>query len=425
MLAACARALGDLGVDVSDVERIEQIAALEELKSATAAAQARLAVAFDRSQRQAQRDAGVPERKVGLGIAAQVALARRDSPFRGARHLGLAHALVEEMPHTLAALETGQISEWRATLLVRETACVSRHDRGLVDAELGTRPGGLGALGDQSAAAEARRIAYRLDPHAVTDRARRAVSDRRVTIRPAPDTMTLVTGLLPAAQGVAVHVALAKHADSLRARGDQRSRGQIMADTFVERVTGQTTADEVPLEVNVVMTQGTLLGDEQTPAQLEGYGPLPAPLVRDWVRETDAQVWLRRLFAAPVNGQLVGMDSAHRRFTGQLRRFVVLRDQRCRTPWCDAPIRHVDHVRPVAVDGATTGANGQGLCEACNHAKEAAGWRARVTSSGAVETMTPTGRRYRSHPPPPPGRVAPLRPMTRTEISLQNMILAC
>ena len=109
VLAACARALGDLDVDVSDVARIEQIAALEELKSATAAAQARLAVAFDRSQRQAQRDEGVPERKVGLGIAAQVALARRDSPFRGARHLGLAHALVEEMPHTLAALETGQI----------------------------------------------------------------------------------------------------------------------------------------------------------------------------------------------------------------------------------------------------------------------------------------------------------------------------
>ena len=199
---------------------------------------------------------------------------------------------------------------------------MSRHDRGLVDAELGTRPGGLGALGDQSAAAEARRIAYRLDPHAVTDRARRAVSDRRVTIRPAPDTMTLVTGLLPAAQGVAVHVALAKHADSLRARGDQRSRGQIMADTFVERVTGQTTADEVPLEVNVVMTQGALLGDEQAPAQLKATVHSHSP--RPGLGSRDRRPGLAPpAFAAPVTGQLVGMDSAHRRFTGQLRRFVV------------------------------------------------------------------------------------------------------
>jgi len=58
-------------------------------------------------------------------------------------------------------------------------------------------------MGDQTLVAEARRIGYRLDPHAVTDRARRAESDRRVTIRPAPDTMTCLGGLLPARQGVA------------------------------------------------------------------------------------------------------------------------------------------------------------------------------------------------------------------------------
>lgn len=83
---------------------MDQLQALEGLKAATAA-QARVTVAFDRSQRADQEGAGVPARRLGAGVAAQVALARRDSPVKGARHLGLAHALVEEMPHTLRALE--------------------------------------------------------------------------------------------------------------------------------------------------------------------------------------------------------------------------------------------------------------------------------------------------------------------------------
>src|SRR5512141_2660168 len=90
---------------VTDAERVDQLRALEELKSAAAAAQARVTVAFDRSQRALQQAAGVLAGKVGAGVAAQVALARRDSPVKGARHLGLAHALVDEMPHTLSALE--------------------------------------------------------------------------------------------------------------------------------------------------------------------------------------------------------------------------------------------------------------------------------------------------------------------------------
>ena len=65
---------------------------------------------------------------------------------------------------------------------------------------------------------------------------RKAESDRTVTIRPAPDTMTYVTALLPVAKGVGVYAALKRAADTTF---DDRSRGQVMADTFFERVTGQ------------------------------------------------------------------------------------------------------------------------------------------------------------------------------------------
>ena len=142
LLAGWLDDLSRVDEDVPDAERIDRIRRLEELKSAAAAAQARITVAFDRSQRAEQEAAGVAARKLGSGVAAQVALARRDSPAKGGQHLGLARALVHEMPQTLAALQRGEISEWRATLLVRETACLSRADRSTVDAELGTRPGG-------------------------------------------------------------------------------------------------------------------------------------------------------------------------------------------------------------------------------------------------------------------------------------------
>ena len=57
-----------------------------------------------------------------------------------------------------------------------------------------------------------------------------------------------------------------------------------MADTAVERLTGQATADGVPVEVHLVMTDRTLLGGDPEPAELDGYGPLPAPLARAWLR---------------------------------------------------------------------------------------------------------------------------------------------
>ena len=85
----------------------------------------------------------------------------------------------------------------------------------MVDAELAEMPGGLAGLGDRGTEAAARRIAYRLDPAGFTARAARAAVERRVSLRPAPDTMTFLTGLLPVAQGVAVHAALARAADTL------------------------------------------------------------------------------------------------------------------------------------------------------------------------------------------------------------------
>jgi hypothetical protein len=386
---------------------IDEIARLERVKSAAAADQARATVALDTLRRADEAAAGVPKAKQGRGVASEVALARRDSPVRGGRHLGFAKALVCEMPHTMAALECGALSEWRATLIVRESACLDVEDRRRLDAELCGDVSNLDGMGDARITAAAKEIAYRLDAQAIVDRVAKAEADRSVSIRPAPDAMTYVTALLPVAQGVGVYAALKRSADTTF---DDRSRGQVMADTLVERVTGRPSDVAEPVAVNLVLSDETLLAGDNWPAVVEGYGPIPAAVARRLVdgavADDRSRCTLRRLYRHPTSGALVAMESRSRRFPKGLANFIGIRDQTCRTPYCDAPIRHRDHAQPHNRGGPTSGLNGLGECERCNYAKESPGWQVSTHQENdvhAAEFVTPTGKSYRSTAPPLPG----------------------
>ena len=415
--------------DPGDAESdlIAGIAELERLKAAAAARQARLTVALDTARRAAEAAEGVPAARRGRGVSAEVALARRDSPVRGGRHLGFAKALVAEMPHTLAALEAGALSEWRATIVVRESACLDVEDRRRLDAELCADTKGLDGLGDAALTAAAKSIAYRLDPHAVVDRAALAHEERTVTIRPAPDTMTYLTALLPVAQGVSVYAALKREADLCC---DGRGRGQVMADTLVERVTGRSAAQPVPVAVNLVISDQALLGVEQGVASVAGYGSVPSALAQNLiaaaVSDPAALATLRRLYASPASGALVAMESRARVFPKGLAQFIGLRDQRCRTPYCDAPVRHRDHAVPHRRGGATSALNGLGLCERCNYTKEVPGWTVStaVTENGShtARFTTPTGDHHHSTAPPMCG--TPPMGMSDVEVWLNNRLAA-
>ena len=123
------------------------------------------------------------------------------------------------MPYTRDAFRAGRITEWRATLLARETACLSRADRAEVDRRVAGDLDALEAMGDGEIVARAREVAYELDPVSFVERRRRAEADRRVTLRPAPDVMTQLSALLPVKDGVAVWAVLSREADRARGRG--------------------------------------------------------------------------------------------------------------------------------------------------------------------------------------------------------------
>ncbi|UFU05672.1 HNH endonuclease [Ruania halotolerans] len=436
---------------LTNAERVDLLRELEDLVGSAAAVQARLAADLDVAVRAERAVAGVPAERRGAGVAAQVALARRVSPARGSQYLGMGKALARELPHTMAALAAGELSEWRAMLLVRESTCLTLEDRGAFDAQLCADPARFTGWGDKRFIAEARALTARLDQAALVRRAAKAEADRRVTIRPAPDTMAQVTSLLPVAQGVAVYAALSRRADELRAQGDARARGQIMADTLVERVTGLSCAEGVPVHVNVVMTDRALLDGADDPADVNDYGVVPSRWARNLIvraeqlqgkqqQERACQhngaregpdaagglgVWVRRLFTQPRSGELVAMQSRARRAPAGLAAFIRARDRTCRTPWCDASIRHTDHIVDYADGGPTEAEYLQGLCEACNYAKLAPGWSARPVERRdsslvhTVVTRTPTGHTYASRAPVPPGPLerpeSPLAPCTEAD----------
>ena len=529
---------------------------LEQIKSACAAGQAQLSASLlNRRLRQDRADAAnrpavgrrVDPDQVRRGVAAEIGLARHESPARARRMLGLAQALTGDMPATLAALADGATSEYRAQLVAQEFGCLSADDRKIADREIGPKLAGLGDLRSRCAAAG---IAARLDPEAVLAKIRGAVADRRVSIRPAPDTMVRLSALLPLVGGIAVYKSLCEHADSGRASGDERSRNQIMADELVARLTNpaagaangmtpptnpaaavangttpptnpaagaangttpptnpaagaangmtpptnppagaandppagaadptapgpSTAAADQPgsaapsraangdadtpeparvepavvpgpvdpaghasgptapsgcddygaphgpggvIDLQLVMTDRALLDGDDAPALVTGYGPVPAVLARHLIATstdrsdrpdaTAAKAFLRRLFTDPDTGQLVAMDSKAREFPAGARRFLIARDQICRTPWCGAPIRHIDHIDPAARGGPTTIGNGQGLCVNCNYSKQSPGWSAQADPDGQITVTTPTGHTTSSSPSGPPRSAA-------------------
>jgi hypothetical protein len=420
-----------------DAARIDAVALLERIQAAAAATQAAVSVGFGRSQvgtqqRQVVRD---PE-AVGRGIADQLALACHVSPSEGSRRFTIARALHTDLPATARLLRDGRISFYVAGLVVSETRHLDPERRRRVDAQIAA---GLVGCAPRQAAALARKLAYAADPEGFVARGRTARTDRRVSVRPAPDTMSLLTGYLPVEQGVACWAALRAHTDSLKSAGDERTRNRIMADTLIERLTGQARATDVQAEVAIVIPVEALTdpggpgpgvpdpdcgaGRSPTPgskgmagpadrsaavAEVLGYGPIPAPLAKEILATSNGRRWWRRLFTAP-HGGIVGGDSKRRLFDGTLTTLIGYRDGgRCREPFCDAPARHTDHIVAFRDGGPTTFTNGRAVCVRSNQVREMPGWQTRLVHDGTgrhphtVATTTPTGHTYTSRAGPAP-----------------------
>ncbi|MHA6785160.1 DUF222 domain-containing protein [Pseudonocardia saturnea] len=382
----------------SEAALIERITRLEERKAAIAAEQADAILEFSRAHAMSQTSGSVEPEALERSIAAQVGLACRVSPTEGRRRVRIARDLHNGHTRVRDVFATGALSEYKTATIVAATAHLSPAERAEVDARLAELR--VETLGVRRIHDLARTLAAEVAPEKFTARCRAARSGRRVTVRPSADGMANLTAHLPVEQAVACYAALAAAVNQVAVQPEPvtRGRGQIMADTLVERLTGQALASDVAVEIQIVVPVEALVDPgSPLPAQVPGHGPVPV----DLLTTGEGQKTWRRLVTR--EGIVIGGDSRRRLFTGRLAALIRARNGgRCREPYCDAPIRHIDHIRRWTDGGRTEYENGRGLCAFHNHVRETRGWTARTTRRG-IETTTPTGHVYTSETGTPAG----------------------
>ena len=185
--------------------------------------------------------------------------------------------LVERLPATLDALETGRIT-WEHARVMTDLVARLGND---VRAEAERR---LLATADGKTRAQlrvaARRLVQRLDAAAVARRVVDAIRDRRVTVYPGDDGMATLSAVLPQPVARAVQDALRRYADAAAVEGDERTREQRMVDCLVDLVLrpGEHGLAPVQAQLTVVASVETLLGGDE-PGEVDG-DLVPAETVR-------------------------------------------------------------------------------------------------------------------------------------------------
>lgn len=404
-LAPGARPTGELArMDARSLPagaRIDLLAALQEQKNWIEAVQAQVLAEIDAADTTTLQ---LSQEAVSLVLKVPV-------PTAQAR-LRTGRTLVRELPRTLRLLTTGAIS--------------ARHAEVITEAAWKLEPSLVGALEDaviERAADQTvsqlrqavRRAVISLDPATEQQRHQKALADRTVGFQPVDDGMVQLPVLLGAAEGQAVYTRLTAAAKLLPAH-DVRTMDQKRADLLVDAVLSGLPHDALPElqgrrpSIQVVVSADTLLGLDDEPADLAGYGPITAETARRLA--ADASGTWRRLLTDPDTGQLLDISAGSYRPSQRLRDFVAARDGVCSFPTCNQPGYRCEyeHITPYGRGGQTWRCNGALACKRHNLCKINTGWGYSYNPDGSFTWTDDTGHRYRGHPPTRWGRARPTAP---------------
>ncbi len=277
------------------------------------------------------------------------------------------------------------------------------------------------------------RALLEVEPLDAADRLTRAVAGRHVCHpKRLPDGMAGIWAVLPADRAVRIDTVLEATARTARALGDPRTLDQLRADTFVELATGQVLPvgtgvapdDDLPpaggsgigtaprvvpvrlprVHIDVTVALSTLIGLDEKPADLAGFGPISADQARALAA---GGVW-RRLVTDPLTGAVLDVGRARYRPPRALAEHVLARDAVCSAPGCSVPasqcdLDHTDEYHGHAANGArapgATAADNLGpLSDRCHRIKTDGGFTLTQPEPGVFEWRTPAGLAYRVVP---------------------------
>lgn len=363
-----------------------------------------------------------------------IALALRLSGTLAQQRIDVARVITQHLPATATALATGEISLGHANAIAKESAEIIRS----------------GATPDQIAEVERVALTHAEfhTPTQVVSKMKAAIAKlapvefeeavavaherRSVDCYPQANGMAQIVALLPAADAQIVMLAIDKlarlnkeHAieeENLRQRQKARftsgaktlNKSELidreaiaiaaridafradaltqLANNYLNSTMNEGLAHGRPVTLNLTMDLPTLLGLAENPANLKGYGPIPASVAR----ELAADAKWRKFVTDPVTGELLDVGRRSYEPPQALKDFLTSRDQICRFPHCRQPARvsDIDHAQPWEDGGETSRVNMGMLCRRHHRMKTHGGWKLESFPDGSCEWESPSGKRY-------------------------------
>ena len=272
----------------------------------------------------------------------------------------------------------------------------------------------------------------KLAPEEFEAQAAHARENRRVESYPQQHGMSTLVAILPAADAQTVMLAIdklarinmrywreARAADGNLMNVNQNGVGnssvngnpngydpeanlrleQLRADALVQLSSSYlaTSKDEAlnhrrPVTVNLTLDFDTLMGLNENPGILAGYGAIPASVARELAADGK---W-RRFITDPVSGNLLDYGRETYQPPQVLIDFLMARDRVCRFPGCRQPARisDIDHAQPWDEGGFTSAENMGLLCRRHHRMKTVGGWDLESHSDGSCRWKSPDGKIY-------------------------------
>ena len=317
-------------------------------------------------------------------------------------HFGLAYQLVERLPSVLEALRRGLIDLARARVICQNTFHLdpeaARRVAGKVLAE-------AAELTTGQIAARLRTLCIQVDPADAQRRYHHGLADRRVVAEPNSDgTADLIGCNLPADRATAILNEINRLARAARFDGDQRTIDQRRADVYLDLLEGRQIGGAAVARgtVDIRIDLTTLIGLDNSPAEIQGWGPVIADIARQAIERQPGGEW-RIAVTDPDTGEVLWNGITRRRPSTKQRRYVETRHPTCVFPGCRMPARKadLDHREAYCNGGATVTANIEPLCRHDHRLKHLRGWQLHLIQHGRYRWVSPHGHNYTNKPQPP------------------------
>ncbi|UOE45772.1 HNH endonuclease signature motif containing protein [Agromyces larvae] len=336
-------------------------------------------------------------------VTSELATALRIAERTMLRLIDEAWSLCTQLPATLAALRAGEIDYTHARVIIDATTGLGDDERSRLDGELSIRAADVSPA---TLRRVARRLRDEIRAETLAERHAAALAERRLEFEPAADGMAWLHLHLDASDAMLICDRVDRVAADAADADDPRTPAQLRADVARDLLRSavppvgdafHAAAATARPTVHVTVPVLTLLGSDDEPGDLDGYGPIAPEVARRLAAQAPS---FTRLLTHPVDGVVLDLDRTVYRPPADLTRWLRVRDETCRFPGCNrrAVRCDLDHTDDFADGGRTAFDNLAHLCPGHHHLKHESAWSVRHRADGVLEWRSLTGRTYVTTP---------------------------